>query len=66
LSKQPHQQATELDLSRYDGQWVAVRDGRVIANAADEGTLRADPSVCQGDDVYPIGDPPAGFYMINV
>jgi hypothetical protein len=66
LSKQPHQQATETDLSRYDGQWVAIRDGSVIANAADEAALRADPRVHQSDDVYPIGDPPAGFYLINV
>jgi hypothetical protein len=54
------------DLDRYDGRWVAVRDGRVVAHAEDEQALRADPAVRDGDDVYPIGDPPSGFCMINV
>jgi hypothetical protein len=55
----------EGDLQHYDGQWVAVRDGRVVAAAVDEETLRADPAVQEGDDVYPIGDPPSGFYFIE-
>lgn len=54
------------DLDRYDGKWVAVRDGAVIAHADDEETLRAQPQVTENDDIYPIGEPPAGFYMINV
>jgi hypothetical protein len=54
------------DLDQYDGQWVAVRDGNVVAHAFDEKTLRADPQVRDDDLVYPIGDPPSGFYMINV
>jgi Family of unknown function (DUF5678) len=54
------------DLDKYDGEWVAVRDGNVVAHASDEETLRADPAVRDGDLVYPIGDPPSGFYMINV
>jgi hypothetical protein len=66
LSTRQHQLATGPDLSPYDGQWVAVRNGKVIANALDEGALRADPNVREGDDVYPIGDPPSGFYLINV
>ena len=55
-----------LDLEPYDGQWVAVRDGRVVAHADDEPALRADPEVQDGDDVYPVGEPPSGFYLINV
>jgi hypothetical protein len=55
-----------VDLEGYDGRWVAVRDGAVVADAADEETLRADPAVQDGDDVYPVGEPPSGFYMINV
>jgi hypothetical protein len=55
----------EGDLQHYDGQWVAVRDGQVVAAAADEEALRADPAVREGDDVYPIGDPPSGFYFIE-
>jgi hypothetical protein len=66
LSEPEQQQAAEHDLSRYDGQWVAVRDGKVVAHADDEETLRADPTVQEDDDIYPIGDPPSGFYLINV
>jgi hypothetical protein len=55
----------EGDLQHYDGQWVAVRDGQVVAAAADEDALRADPAVREGDDMYPIGDPPSGFYFIE-
>lgn len=54
------------DLEPYDGKWVAVRGARVVAHAEDEETLRAHPAVRDGDDVYPIGEPPSGFYLINV
>lgn len=54
------------DLSHYDGLWVAVRSGEVIAHAKDRATLRAHPAVRPEDDTYPIGDPPSGFYMVNV
>jgi hypothetical protein len=54
------------DLSHYDGLWVAVRSGVVIAHAPDRATLHADPAVRPQDDTYPIGDPPSGFYMVNV
>ena len=37
----------------------------MVAAAADEEALRADPAVQEGDDVYPIGDPPSGFYFIE-
>jgi hypothetical protein len=53
------------DLQNYEGQWVAVRDGVVVASAPDEEALRAHPDVQEGDDVYPIGDPPSGFYFIE-
>jgi hypothetical protein len=54
------------DLEPYDGKWVAVRGSKVVAHAEDEEALRAHPAVREGDDVYPVGDPPSGFYMINV
>jgi hypothetical protein len=55
-----------LELGPYENQWVAVRGDEVVAHADDEETLRADPKVRAGDDVYPVGEPPSGFYMINV
>jgi len=53
------------DLEHYTGQWVAVRDGVVVASATDEAALRADPAVRDGDDMYPIGEPPSGFYFLE-
>jgi hypothetical protein len=55
----------EGDLEHYTGQWVAVREGVVVASAPDEAALRADPAVEDGDDVYPIGEPPSGFYFLE-
>jgi hypothetical protein len=54
------------NLDDYDGQWVAVRDGTVVAHAPDEESLRSNAAVRDGDLLYPIGDPPSGFYLINV
>ena len=54
------------NLDDYDGRWVAVRDGTVVAHAADEESLRAVVAVRDGALLFPIGDPPSGFYLINV
>jgi len=54
------------NLEDYDGHWVAVRKGEVVAHAESEDTLRDDPAVREGDLLYPIGEPPSGFYLINV
>jgi imidazolonepropionase-like amidohydrolase len=54
------------NLDDYDGRWVAVRDGAIVAAGHDEESVRADTAVRDGDLVYPIGDPPSGFYLINV
>jgi hypothetical protein len=57
---------TNEDLEPYDGRWVAVREGKVVAHAEDEESLREDPAVRDGDLVFPVGEPPSGFYLINV
>jgi hypothetical protein len=54
------------NLDDYDGRWVAVRNGNVVAHAPDEEALRGDPAVRDGDLLYPIGDPPAGFYVLDL
>jgi hypothetical protein len=54
----------EDDLGHYDGRWVAMRDGKVIAHEADAETLQANPEVLPTDDVFPVGDPPTGFYTV--
>lgn len=64
MSTEPEGLSQELD--HYDGQWVAVRAGTIVAHADTEEALRADPAVRDDDLCYPVGDPPSGFYMINV
>jgi hypothetical protein len=54
------------DLQAYDGRWVALRDGRVVADGDDEEAVRGHGSVQEGDLVFPVGEPPSGFYLINV
>ena len=54
------------DLEHYSGEWVAMRDGRVVAHDPDPEKLRAHPDVRETDDVFPVGEPPSGFYLINV
>jgi hypothetical protein len=54
------------NLDDYDGRWVAVRNGEIVAHGDDEESLRSQDAVRDGDLVYPIGDPPSGFYLINV
>jgi hypothetical protein len=54
------------NLDDYDGRWVAVRDGHVVADGETEAGVRANPAVRESDLVYAIGEPPSGFYLINV
>jgi hypothetical protein len=54
------------DLQAYDGRWVALRDGRVVADGDDEDAVRSHEGVQETDLVFPIGEPPSGFYLINV
>jgi hypothetical protein len=58
-------QLPEDDLEHYTGQWVAMRDGKVVAHEPDAESLRANPAVLSSDDVFPVGDPPSGFYTIE-
>ena len=53
-------------LDRYDGKWVAVRGGRVVAHADDEKLLLRHPAVRKDDLKYPVGEPHTGFYMLGV
>jgi hypothetical protein len=55
----------EDDLEHYDGEWVALRDGKVVAHDADPAALQSNPAVLPTDDVFPVGDPPSGFYTVS-
>ena len=54
------------ELGEYEGKWVAMRDGRVVAHADDEETLRTHGDVADSDLLFPVGEPPSGFYLIIV
>jgi leucyl aminopeptidase (aminopeptidase T) len=54
------------NLDDYDGRWVAVRKGRVVAHGATEDEVRSNSAVRHDDLVYAIGEPASGFYLINV
>jgi Family of unknown function (DUF5678) len=54
------------DLEHYTGEWVAMRHGRVVAHDPDSEQLRLNPDVLETDDIFPVGEPPSGFYLINV
>ena len=54
------------DLQAYEGRWIAMRDGVVVADAADEESIRGHEAVRDTDLLFPVGEPPSGFYLINV
>ena len=54
------------NLDPYDGRWVAMREGKVVAHALEQEELRAHPDVAEGDLLFPVGHPRTGFYMLNV
>jgi hypothetical protein len=58
----PRASLPEDDLEHYSGQWVALRDGKVVGHEVDLETLQANPAVFPTDDMFPVGDPPSGFY----
>jgi len=43
-----------------------MRDGVVVADAHDEDGIRNHEAVKETDLVFPVREPPSGFYLINV
>lgn len=43
-----------VDLTDYEGAWVAVRDGRVVASSLDAVALRRNPAVDPDDMLIPV------------
>lgn len=46
------------DLAPYEGAWVAIREGKIIASALDPIELRDNPDVRDDDALMPV--PPDG------
>ncbi len=51
------------DLTRYAGSWVAIRDGKVIADALDSVELRNKPEVKQDDFLMPVPDAGSSAFL---
>jgi hypothetical protein len=51
------------DLTKYAGSWVAIRDGKVIADALDSVELRDKPEVKEGDFLMPVPDAGAAAFL---
>lgn len=49
-------------LAGYEGKWVAIRDGVVIAAAETLEELRQIPDVRRDDAVYVVPEPSTYFY----
>lgn len=49
--RQQEELAPKGDLSRYEGQWVALRRGRVVEGAPDPQTLLASGNVLASDAI---------------
>lgn len=54
----------EGDVSRYAGQWIAVRDGEVVASGPDIGSVRSDPAVREGDAFASIPSDPSATFLL--
>lgn len=52
------------DLAPYAGQWVAIRDGRVVANDLDPVSLRNQPGVGPDDVFWHVPAPHEGGVYI--
>jgi Family of unknown function (DUF5678) len=59
------QQGPEVleDLTKYAGSWVAIRDGKVIADALDSVELRNKPEVKEDDFLMPVPDAGAAAFL---
>ena len=50
------QLAPKDDLTPYAGEWVALRDGRVIAHDIDPVAVRNHPEVSDTDAIIPVAE----------
>jgi hypothetical protein len=52
------------DLTPYAGSWVAIRDGKVVADALDSVELRNKPEVKEDDFLMPVPDAGTGAFLL--
>jgi hypothetical protein len=54
LERQQEEALPKEDLSPFAGQWVALRDGRVVASDVSGVALRNNPAVEENDVLVPV------------
>lgn len=64
LAREQGKALSHDDLSAYRGQWVALRDGRVIASDFDAATLRDKFEVESTDELTPVPLDGDGIYIL--
>ena len=52
------------DLTPYEGQWVALREGRVIASDLDAVALRDNPAVSEDDALILVPSGGAAIFIL--
>lgn len=63
LEQRQQQLSAHEDLSAYAGQWVVLRDGRVIAHNADPAELRRHEGLRDGDVIALVDDPHGAYFL---
>ena len=56
IQRQQAEAMPRADLKPYAGQWVALRDGRVVARDLDSVALRNQPEVKESDTLMLVPD----------
>jgi len=56
IEREQSESMPQEDLSPFAGQWVAIRNGKVIANELDSVALRNNPEVESDDLLLPVPD----------
>ena len=64
VAERQQELAPKEDLRPYAGQWVALRDGRVVASDLDAGVLRARPDVEPTDAIMRVPVNPSALYVL--
>jgi Family of unknown function (DUF5678) len=52
------------DLAPYAGQWVALRNGEIIASDIDAEQLKEHLEVKDDDILVPVGHPDRGYFIL--
>lgn len=63
LLRQQQELAPKDDLSSYDGEWVALRNGHVVAHEADPYELRSRTDVFASDALIRVSCVPSGLVV---